>query len=463
MFSSKYFWDTLLDKKDKIALSDENTKVTYEELVNTSKKIAENVCSRSLVFLVCKNCIECVAGYIGFMQKRAVVVLINGNTEKGLFSKLKETYKPQYIWCPNDFSEEQSEYVFDEYKLINCNQEPVELYEELAVLITTSGSTGSPKFVRQSYKNIQANTQSIVEYLSIKESDKVITTLPMSYTYGLSIIQSHLMAGAEIVLTEKTFFDRGFWNFFKEKEITTFGAVPYTYQMLDKLRFLRMDLPSLKYVTQAGGRLGDELHYKFASELESKGKSLVVMYGATEATARMSYVPVEKTVEKAGSVGVAIPGGRFELRDVDGREITETNVVGELVYYGDNVCLGYAESRADLNLGDEWKGRLETGDMALKDKDGYYFIVGRKKRFLKIYGNRVNLVEMEELLANNGYECACKGEDDKMFIYTTSNDLLGVVNYISEKTGLNRVAFNAIHIDEIPRNSSGKIMYSELN
>lgn len=462
MTSDAYFWDDIISRGNSIALISDANEYTYEELDNSAKLIANEIPTRSLVFLICKNCIASVAGYIGFLQKRIVPVLLNHTIDKELFKDLTDHYKPQYIWCPNDFTSDNGIKEFQGYKLIATGADAPIMNEQLAVMLTTSGSTGSPKFVRQTYKNIQANTASIVEYLGIVSEDRAITTLPMSYTYGLSIIQSHLKAGAKIILTEQTFFDRGFWDFFRAKEATTFGAVPYTYQMLDRLRFLRMELPSLRYITQAGGRLGEELHYKFASGMREKGKALVVMYGATEATARMSYVPADYAVEKAGSIGIPIPGGRFEIIDVDGSVIHETEKVGELVYYGDNVTLGYAECRDDLAKGDEFGGRLETGDMAKRDKDGYYYVVGRKKRFLKIYGNRVNLVEIEEMLSKAGYNTACVGEDDHMRIYTTSNDTDAIVNFISEKTGLNRVAFTAIHIDEIPHNDSGKVLYSEL-
>lgn len=460
----KYFWENLKLNKDNCALITEDKNISYLQLDMLADKITELLKPRDFVFLVCKNAVASVAGYAGFLKKKIVPVLLNSSIDKELFHSLRETYSPQYIWCPEDFTEGEAIYSSNGYKLLKEEHfaDAPEMDEELAVMLTTSGSTGSPKFVRQTYSNIQANTASIVDYLKIKAEDRAITTLPMSYTYGLSIIQSHLMAGASIILTEQSFFDRGFWNYFREKEATTFGAVPYTYQMLDKLRFLRMDLPSLRYVTQAGGRLGEELHLKFASGMREKGKSFVVMYGATEATARMSYVPSEASVEKAGSIGIAIPGGKFELVDVDGSVITETDKVGELVYYGDNVTFGYAESRKDLCKGDERHGRLETGDMAKRDEDGFYYVVGRKKRFLKIYGNRVNLVEIEDLLSKAGYEAACVGEDDHMRIYTTSEDTEAVVDFISSKTGLNRIAFNAVHIDCIPHNDSGKVLYSEL-
>lgn len=457
------FYNNLSGFGDRTALCAEEGIVSYEKLAQSAQAIASYVPERSLMFCVCMNCTASIAGYIGFLQKRIVPLLISASIDKALFARLNETYMPQYIWCPDGFVDHKPVYSFKNYQLIQTqNTQAPDMDDELALLLTTSGSTGSRKLVRQTYRNIDANTASIVEYLHIKADDRAITTLPMNYTYGLSILQSHLLAGAQIILTEHTVLEKQFWQLFRDKEATTLGAVPYTYQILDRLRFLQMELPSLRYVTQAGGRLGEELHFRFASGLREKGRALIVMYGATEATARMSYVPADMAVEKAGSIGIAIPGGRFDLIDVNGVSIDKPDVVGELVYYGDNVTLGYAEQREDLSKGDEQHGRLDTGDMAKRDADGYYYVVGRKKRFLKLYGNRVNLVEIEELLSKAGYETACVGEDDHMRIYTTAEETSDVVAYIAEKTGINRAAFMAIHIDKIPRNDAGKMLYSEL-
>lgn len=457
-----FFWDKISEFEDAIALQEGQKEVTYTELSKLADAVVSGVKPRSLVFCICRNCVEAVAGYVGMLRKRIVPVMLSESIDVALYGNLIDLYKPQYIWCPQDFTADEAVVHMDHYKMVENNVENHNLYEELALLLTTSGSTGSPKFVRQSYKNIQKNTESIVSYLGIRGDDRAITTLPLNYTYGLSILQSHLMAGARLVLTEQTFFDRGFWDYFKETKVTTFGAVPYTYQMLDKLRFLRMNLPSLRYITQAGGRLGEELHLKFARGMQEKGGALIVMYGATEATARMSYVPGESSVLKAGSIGIAIPGGRFEIIDLNGEVITEPDVVGELVYYGDNVTLGYAESKEDLSRPDERKGRLETGDMARRDKDGFYYVVGRKKRFLKVYGNRINLVEVEDLFSKAGFETACVGEDDHMAIFTTARANSELVDLISRKTGINRAAFTVYNVDEIPHNESGKILYSAL-
>ncbi len=457
-----YFWDFPKEYGENTALISEQETISYSQLSEIADSISANIPERSFVFLICRNQIAAIAGYIAFLRKRIVAVLLNSSVDHALYENLIRIYQPQFIWCPENYSSELGMYSYGGYKLISTGSDRPQTDDDLAVLVTTSGSTGSPKLVRLSYRNLQANTDSIVEFLGIVKEDKAITTLPMSYVYGLSILQTHLMVGAGIIVTEKTFFDVQFWDLFKKAGATTFGAVPYLYGMLDKLHFLQMDLPYLRYITQAGGKLGKELHERFAKAMLAKGKKFIAMYGATEATARMSYVPAEAAAEKAGSIGFAIPGGRFELIDADGNIIFENDRVGELVYYGPNVMQGYAQNREEIGKGDELHGRLVTGDMAKRDIDGFYYIVGRKNRFLKILGNRINLAEAEELLNENGYEVACVGEDDHMRIYTTSENHAEIVDFISRKTALPPMAFTVITIRSIPRNQAGKILYSEL-
>lgn len=416
---------------------------------------------------MCENCRESVTAYIGFLRKRVVPVLVNPKTDEEMMNCLLDNYKPQYIFCRKDWYAVGNESaVFGEHHLIETAYSAMhEMNPELAVLITTSGSTGSPKLVMQSYKNIISNANSIAQYLEIKQDDRAITTMPMSYTYGLSIIQSHLLMGAAVITTEKTLMDKSFWALLKEQEATTFGGVPYIYEMLKRLRFGRMELPSLRYITQAGGKLSRELALEFSEICRDKGMKLIIMYGQTEATARMAYLPWEHAFDKAGSMGIPIPGGKMKLIDVNEKEITEPDIVGELVYEGDNVTLGYALCAADLANPDQRGGVLLTGDMAKRDSDGFYTIVGRKKRFLKLFGNRVNLDETEALLNKAGFECVCGGKDDMMKIYIVRADedmKKRALELISEKLGLNRSGFRAETIDEIPRSESGKVLYSKL-
>jgi acyl-coenzyme A synthetase/AMP-(fatty) acid ligase len=452
-------------------IEESGEKATYAELQAACESLVSNTNNRAVAFNFCANEKGSLLGYVAFINGGIVPVMLDAALEGGLVSALIENYKPDYLWLPQNMAGEfpgcsKVCSVWGYTLLKTPYDRAFPLHEELALLLTTSGSTGSPKLVRQSYANIRANTEAIVECLKIDAAERPITTLPMSYTYGLSIINSHLWVGATIILTQKTLVQKEFWQQLKGYGATSFGGVPYIFEMLEKLRFFRMDLPALRTMTQAGGKLLPELHRKFAEYAQSNGKNFVVMYGQTEATARMSYLPAEKSLEKCGSMGIAIPGGEFSLIDVDGNEIMEPEAVGELVYKGANVTLGYAESGADLIKGDERGGVLATGDMAKRDADGFYYIAGRKKRFLKIFGSRVNLDETEGLLSGAFARlgCACGGVDDKMTVFITDAAAADkVVQFLTEKMGVNHVAFKTVVVDEIPRNEAGKILYSELN
>lgn len=450
-------------------ITEQSKRISYRDLLDAADNIGKQIKMRSLVFVVCKNCLESVAGYVGFMRVGAVPVLIDDAIDNVFFANLLEVYRPAYIYLPTEKSELKLNclevYTYGSYTLCKSGYNiDYTLYNDLALLLTTSGSTGSPKLVRQSYKNLNSNTQAIAQYLEITGADRPITTMPMSYTYGLSIINSHLLKGAAIVLTEATLMESHFWEMFKAAQATTFGGVPYIYEILKKLRFGRMNLTSLKYITQAGGKLSPQLSFEFADICSQKGIRFYVMYGQTEATARMSYLPWSQALAKAGSIGIAIPGGRFWLEDENGDIIEENNTEGELIYQGDNVSLGYAEGYYDLCKGDENKCILRKGDLAKRDNDGFYYISGRKKRFLKIFGNRINLDELEQLMRGINCDCVCAGTDDNLKIYVTKDgDKDRIRRYISERTGINKLGYDIIYIIKIPRNESNKIMYAELN
>jgi long-chain acyl-CoA synthetase len=224
--------------------------------------------------------------------------------------------------------------------------------------MTTSGSTGSPKLVRLSYGNLAANAGAIATYLAIGAEDRAITTLPVNYVYGLSVVNSHLHAGASIVLSTASLTEKRFWELLKAQRATTFSGVPYTFELLHRLGWSRMNLPSLKVLTQAGGKLNASLVREFASQCQARGIRFYVMYGAAEATARMSYLPPSMVMDKAASIGIAIPGGEFTLEGPDNSPIDKPETVGELIYRGPNVSLGYAECRRDLALGDERGGGM---------------------------------------------------------------------------------------------------------
>ncbi|MCH1982914.1 AMP-binding protein [Ruminococcus sp. OA3] len=463
----------------KIAILDDcGNSLSYEELDKIGNILCGEIAeenkdeARCLVFNMCDNVMGSIVGYVSFLNGTVVPVMLKHDLDEDLLIDLYTEYMPAYVWAPKAdlygrlFSGLKVVYEAFDYVLLKTPfDKKAQLSDDLGLLLTTSGSTGSPKFVRQSYSNIRANIDSIVEYLHLDETERPITTLPMNYTYGISIINTHLDVGATILLTDKTLMQREFWDFFKREGATSFGGVPYTYEMLKRLRFMRMDLPSLRTMTQAGGKLLPELHKEFAEYAQTNNKEFVVMYGACEATARMGWLPPQKALDKQGSMGIAIPGGRFELIDTNNQVFDIPNQVGELVYYGNNVTLGYATSASDLQKPDERFGKYVTGDMAMKDEEGFYYIVGRKKRFLKIYGNRVNLDDCERMLKEEFHEdLACGGVDDKLYIFGIEERNLPLMKkFLVAKTGLNAVAFKTIKVDSIPHNESGKTIYKDLS
>jgi len=450
-------------------ITEDRRQFTYHDIYNYTKEISGFTSSGRLVFCLATNTPGSLAGYLSFLLNGQVPLMLDSGIDNGLLNDLIQIYSPAYIWKPENLESLGVSGLKTgsalNYEMIetDCNRN-AKLHPDLALLLTTSGSTGSPKLVKLSYDNILSNAVSISDYLNINSAERPITALPMHYSFGLSIINSHLIKGATFLLTNRSLMEKEFWKLIKNGEATSLSGIPYSFEILKKLRFFKMDLPCLRTITQAGGKLNDDLNREFSEYCIKTDKRFFVMYGQTEATARMSYLPQEYSISKLGSMGVAIPGGEFHLIDDYGQMINEHDIVGELVYKGKNVSMGYAECGSDLSNEDENKGVLITGDLAKKDKDGFYYIVGRKKRFLKLFGNRVNLDETERLLKNIIPECACTGIDDKMFIFITDkNRTKEVRNYISSKTGINSNAFEIHIIKEIPKNSSGKTIYSKLN
>ena len=446
--------------------------LTYGQLAEEVEKFAASVPQKGFVFTLCENLLGSLVGYVACMNKRIPQVLLDGSKDLDLVLKLIEIYHPEYLWIPTrrveeiggktiyqygDFSFQQMIYADDfspEQKMIN---------EDLLLCLTTSGSTGSPKLVRLSKENLKSNAESIAEYLHIDENERPVTTLPMYYSFGMSIINSHLIKGATILLTDKAVLQREFWNFTKEQKATSIAGVPYTYEMLKRLRFFRMDLPALKTMIQAGGKLNAAFVKEYVDFAEANGKQFIVMYGQTEAAPRMSYLPHDKAIEKNASIGIAIPGGEFSIIDTNGNEITTPDTDGELVYKGANVCMGYAEKREDLRLGDNNQGVLHTGDIARVDADGFYYITGRMKRFVKVWGNRCNLDATEQIVKAITVNCACVGVDDLITVFVTEEGFdESVKNLLVEKTGFNPRAFQVKVIAEIPKFESGKLNYPAL-
>lgn len=447
------------------ALVSVNETVAYDELKSRGEELAAMIPGRSLILNMATNVPEFVVGYTGFLRSGSVQLLVSDAIAPESLENLISVYSPAYAFVPESITiQGKVKRVCRGYKLVVMeNVKTYDMHPDLALLLSTSGTTGSPKMVRLCYKNIQSNTASIIQYLGIGPEECTITTMPLSYSYGLSILNTHLLAGATVVMTEASVMSREFWNLLRDKAVTSFGGVPYFFEMLKKLKFERMELPSLRYFTQAGGKLSTELAAEFTKVCLQKKIRFYIMYGQTEATARISYFCATDHPEKVGSIGRPIPGGELWRENESGERITSPGETGELVYRGANVSMGFAESYRDLALGDINLGTLKTGDLAIEDQDGFYSVVGRKNRFLKIFGLRINLLHLEEVLGSKGFECACVGTDQQLFIYfTKGEDRDRLDAAIVALTGIYKSGFRLIHIEAIPRTSSGKVHYKAL-
>lgn len=462
-----YFFDKHPNFKAHTLFEDDcGQAATYETWYAHADELGGIMPSRSLAAIVCRNTIGSALSYLCCLQRRVVPLLIDEAMDDELKQGLLAAYRPEFIFCPCGTEGGNPLYSLYDYDVYRHNDTSPALYEDLGLLLTTSGSTGSPKLVRLSYDNIQSNAASIAQYLELTAADRPVSSLPMHYTFGLSVINSHVLCGAAECLTTATVFDAAFWQFCKEKRVTSIAGVPFTYECLRRLKFTAMDLPDLTLMIQAGGKLSKKLQKEFGEYAAATGKRFVVMYGQTEATARMSYLPPADCLRKIGSIGIAIPGGSFSILDDDHAELTEPNAIGELCYDGPNVSLGYAHCADDLQLGDERHGRLFTGDIAYCDEEGFYYIAGRKKRFVKIMGKRVNMDEVEQLFKNAfaDRDFACTGGDDDLLVFTTApeTDCSDLEDFLVAKAGLHPSCFTIRSVAAIPKNSSGKTQYTDL-
>lgn len=442
--------------------------LSYGDLVAFSETIKSVLPERSLMFMMTRNNAGGVAWVIALLQNRIVPLILNSQTASELYLQLYDLYQPAYICVPeSELAHYDYTVIFQEYgyALVSTGCPSYGLYPELSHLLPTSGSTGSPKLVRHCYANIEAAALNISTFFELTPNDRALMVLPLYYTMGLSMVFSHFYVGATILITDLNMTDRNFWRFIKEERASSLTGVPYSFEIMNLMRFFRMDLPDLTLLTQGGGKMPKELNLKFAEYCRENGKRWIATYGQSEGTARMAYLPPEWAISKVGSIGRAVPNGELSLIDSEGNPITTPYTEGEMCYRGKNVTLGYAHKKEDLSLGDERHGFMRTGDLAYFDEDHCFYIVGRMGRFLKLFGMRIGLDECEQIIkAKYSVDCACVGTDDKMIVYITNSTLeKSVKEELVDKTHLVASAFEVRYLSELPRSGAGKILYSQLS
>ncbi|MFD3622362.1 AMP-binding protein [Streptomyces sp. NPDC058676] len=450
-----------------MALHTRTGDISYRELAERVAATAERLGPvRRLVLLAGANRPDALVVHLAALAAGHPVLLVPGDNDSAI-GALTAAYDPDVVARPDG----HGTWTLDERRSASAHT----LHPDLALLLSTSGSTGSPKLVRLSHENVQANAESIAAYLGISGTDRAATTLPMHYCYGLSVLHSHLLRGAGLILTDRSVSDPAFWDEFRAARGTSLAGVPYTFDLLDRVGFERMRLPHLRRVTQAGGRLAPERVIRYAELGREAGWELFVMYGQTEATARMAYLPPQLAAERPQAVGVPIPGGSFRLQPLDGPDGHDEPDTGELVYSGPNVMLGYAESPADLGLGRTVE-ELHTGDLARRAPDGLYEIVGRRSRFAKILGLRIDPQRVEAMLERHGVRAYCAGDDDTLAVAVartkTGNatsgadradvDAARVRRLAAGECGLPVRAIRVQVVAELPRLATGKPDYEAV-
>lgn len=428
-------------------LCEPNRKVTYGEL----GEIVEEMCGICSMFhssvLIFEQSIECVAFYLACLMTKKLVILLDPHSTRTEIYHITELFQVGLIsgnieielsYAPHIYSRSK----FNIYRT-NCYMTETP-NSELAILVNTSGSTSTPKFVKLSYDNLACNTRQITEYLPIDNNSFAGPPPPLSYVYGLSVLNTHLIKGGQIALCNYSVVTQEYWDFVLSLKITNLNGVPYFYEVLQKLNFYPALKNRLHFLTQAGGRLNDIIRERLISEFSNS--KIFIMYGQSEATARISYLPYNKITEKRGSVGLAVSGGKISINQ------------GEIIYEGNNIFKGYAYGVNDLTELEKID-ILHTGDLGYLDRDGYLYITGRKSRFIKLPGKRLSLDDCEKQLINSGYECAIVQIDDKMKIYVVGDCTKKELSHI---LGLSTIYFDLIPIQELPRTINGKIHYAKL-
>jgi len=424
--------------------------VTYAELAERADRTAADLRGdrRRLALVEAAATPEAVAAYIGAMRAGAVVLLAPEGNERAL-DAFVDRYDPDVTITA----------AADHTVMHRRSDAAHDLHPDLALLLSTSGSTGSPKLVRLSHENLRSNASAIASYLGIERTDRAMLSLPLHYCYGLSILHSNLASGAAVVLSEASVVDRCFWDRFARWGATSLAGVPHTFELLDRAGFANLDLPTLRYVTQAGGRLQADAVRRYARLGAERGWRFFVMYGQTEATARMAYLPPELAEQRPDAIGVPVPGGSFRIADPDAEG------AGELVYSGPNVMLGYATAPEDLAAGRS-VDELHTGDLARQADDGLFEIVGRRSRFVKPFGVRVDLDAIESSLADAGIAARCAGDDDGIVVGVDGRaSPIGddeLVAMATAPAGLPRHAAHVARFDVLPVLPTGKTDYRAI-
>ena len=411
--------DFLLGPKEKISYPD-----LYQQSLKVATYLEDNTIENEKILLLSHNNVFFLVIYLGIIKSGRICVPLNPDIELSNLEYITKECQAQHLFVDGRLINRHD---FSSYRVISNTEvntfadysDRVDIdfdRERCAEIIFTSGSTGEPKGVMISHKNLIANTKSIVEYLKLDEHDTMEVVLPFYYCYGLSLLHTHLRVGGSVVLNNSFIFLGSVLNDFNNYKCTGFAGVPSHFQILLRKSdsFKKSKFSRLKYVTQAGGKL----HTVFIKEFMEAHPEInfIVMYGQTEATARLSYLPIEYLKSKLGSIGKGIPDVELKVVNQSGEQV-KPGEVGEIIARGDNIMLGYLNDPVSTNqtIRDSW---LYTGDLGTVDEDGFIYLTARQKEIIKVGGKRISPKEIEETIVSIPEVVDCT-------IFAVDDDLLG--------------------------------------
>ncbi|OYU19513.1 MAG: AMP-dependent synthetase [Rhodobacteraceae bacterium PARR1] len=427
--------------------------VSYADLADRAARFAARLgpVGRKLVAIEAAASVEMVAAYLGALSGGHAVALLPAG-DRAAMDRFRRDFAPDAVWSRQA----------GRWRLMLDPRPTEDLHPDLALVLMTSGSTGHGKGVRLAGQALSANAAAIVDYLALTADDRAALVLPLHYSYGLSVLNSHLAVGASVWLAEGSMLDGGFAARLADSGATNLSTVPHGFDLIAQTGLSDALPPALRLLTVAGGALRPVVQRDFARRMARRGGRFVAMYGQTEAAARIAYLPPELADSHAGMIGQAIPGGSLSLRDELGRDVTGEGAEGELCYTGPNVMMGYATARADLARGAE-VSVLPTGDIA-RYEGGFYRLIGRKRRMSKIAGLRIGHDAVEAALAEAGVTAAVWGDDAALHVAVEGAvDADDLLSRVASLTGLTAAHLRLTALPRLPRLPNGKPDYPALH
>ncbi|NUZ09578.1 AMP-binding protein [Pseudoalteromonas sp. McH1-7] len=433
------FW--ALGKASNSLIVDGERTLNYSQLDTEVQSALSNLPKKKqLIAIVAHNSLPFVIHYLAALRGGHTVLLLDK-------SKGKEQHQVM-------LTQFHANYLIDGDLVSHLNPDTVTLAPEIALLLGTSGTTGREKVVKLTFENLTSNCAAITQVLPISKTDCAMASLPFSYSFGLSILHSHLLVGAGIILGQESLMSKSFWQQFTQHNVNSFYGVPFSFEMLFRLGLQRQPLHQLKYMAQAGGRLSGQLWEALKEFCGAQKLPFYAMYGQTEATARMAIMqPDDFLAAPAGAIGKTLPFCKLYIANGEKE--------GELCFEGANIFAGYASSLEDLREC-EVSAILKTGDVAHQLDNGMLQIIGRIKRIAKLEGRRINLDDLERQL-NQQFNLSCViTSDDKQLRVFICGSVLGVEKQIAQIAQCHHRNVKVFNIETIPRLSNGKVNYNAL-